>query len=137
MADTINHNIRVAQLVTGESIICNFTQIKEEEKFVGYQVLYPLSLTLRSNSDDSESAEETYSVTYRRWNPFTPYEDHRINPSSVISAMPPSDDILKNYVTRLQEAGVDLSFLPNNGDDILGQTTQSAATEGPVVASVS
>ena len=34
MADTIEHNIRVAHLVTGESIICNFTQIKEEEKFV-------------------------------------------------------------------------------------------------------
>ena len=114
-----------------------YVRSKEEEKFVGYQVLYPLSLTLRSNSDGSGAEEETYSVTYRRWNPFTPYEDHRINPSSVISAMPPSDDILKNYVTRLQEAGVDLSFLPNNGDDILGQITQSATTEGPVVASVS
>ena len=135
MADTINHNIRVAQLVTGESIICNFTQVREEEKFVGYQVLYPLSLSLQANPSD-ETGEETYSVTYRRWNPFTPYEDHRINPSSVISAMPPSEDILKNYVTRLKEAGVDLSFLPNNGADILGETTQSATTEGPVAASV-
>jgi hypothetical protein len=136
MADTINHNIRVAQLVTGESIICNFTQIQEEEKFVGYQVLYPLALTLSANPTET-GGEETYSVTYRRWNPFTPYEDHRINPSSVISAMPPSEDILKNYVTRLQEAGVDLSFLPNNGADILGETTQSATTEGPVAAGVS
>ena len=135
MADTINHNIRVAQLVTGESIICNFTQVREEEKFVGYQVLYPLSLSLQANPSD-ETGEETYSVTYRRWNPFTPYEDHRINPSSAISAMPPSEDILKNYVTRLKEAGVNLSFLPNNGADILGETTQSATTEGPVAASV-
>ena len=136
MADTINHNIRVAQLVTGESIICNFTQVKEEEKFVGYQVLYPLALTLSANPTET-GGEETYSVTYRRWNPFTPYEDHRINPSSVISAMPPSEDILKNYVSRLEAAGVDLSFLPNNGADILGETTQSATTEGPVAASVS
>ena len=136
MADTINHNIRVAQLVTGESIICNFTQIKEEEKCVGYHVLYPLALTLQANPTET-GGEETYSVTYRRWNPFTPYEDDRINPSSVISAMPPSEAILKNYVTRLQEAGVDLTFLPNNGADILGETTQSATTEGPVAAGVS
>tara|TARA_B100000035_G_scaffold281763_1_gene262905 strand:- start:241 stop:651 length:411 start_codon:yes stop_codon:yes gene_type:complete len=136
MADTIDHNIRVAQLVTGESIICNFTQVREEEKFVGYQVLYPLSLTLNPGEPDA-NGEETFSVTYRRWNPFTPYEDHRINPSSVISAMPPSEDILVNYVARLKQAGVDLSFLPNNGADILGETTQSATTEGPVAAGVS
>ena len=68
MADTINHNIRVAQLVTGESIICNFTQVKEEEKFVGYQVLYPLALTLSANPTET-GGEETYSVTYRRWSP--------------------------------------------------------------------
>ena len=136
MAETINHNIRVAQLVTGDTIICNFTQVREEDKFVGYQVLYPLTLTLNQGAT-SENGEETFSVTYRRWNPFTPYEDHRINPSSVISAMPPSEDILVNYVTRLKDANVDLSFLPNNGADILGETTQSATTEGPVAAGVS
>lgn len=136
MAETINHNIRVAQLVTGETIICNFTQVREEDKFVGYQVLYPLTLTLKQGTT-TETGEETFSVTYRRWNPFTPYEDHRINPSTVISAMPPSEDILVNYVTRLKDASVDLSFLPNNGADILGETTQSATTEGPVAAGVS
>jgi hypothetical protein len=53
--------------------------------------------------------------------------------------MPPADDILKNYVLKLKEAGVDLSFLPNNGNDILGITNgeptkepTSATTEGPV-----
>ena len=51
--------------------------------------------------------------------------------------MPPSEDILVNYVTRLKDANVDLSFLPNNGADILGETTQSATTEGPVAAGVS
>ena len=66
-----------------------------------------------------------------------PYEDHRVNPAGVLSAMPPSPDILYNYVVKLKNSGVDLSFLPNNGAEILGETTQSATTEGPVVAGVS
>jgi len=129
MADSINHNIRVIHIVTGEHVICNFTQIREEDKFVAYQLLYPLALRL----DPAE--EDTYNVSYRRWNPYTPYEDHRVAPTSVISAMPPAPDILKNYVGKLKEAGVNLSFLPNDGADILGETTQSATTEGPVVDS--
>ena len=130
---TIEHNIRVVHLITGEHIICNFGQIREEDKFVAYQFLYPLALTL------SEGDNQQFNVTYRRWNPFTPYEDHRVNPTHVVSAMPPAEDILKNYVAKLDEAGIDLSFLPNNGNDILGrsngeptQEPTSAATEGPV-----
>ena len=134
---SIEHNIRVVHLITGEHIICNFGQIREnvegEEKFVAYQLLYPLALTL------SEAEGDTFNVTYRRWNPYTPYEDHRVNPTAVLSAMPPAEDILKNYVSKLAEAGVDLSFLPNNGNDILGITDgeptkepTSATTEGPV-----
>ena len=127
----IEHNIRVVHLVTGEHVICNFGQIREEDKFVAYQLLYPLTLSL------SEGEGDTFNVTYRRWNPYTPYEDHRINPTSVISAMPPADDILKNYVAKLQEANIDLTFLPNNGQDILGTTDgqqepTGATTEGPV-----
>ena len=129
----IEHNIRVIHLVTGEHIICNFGQIREEDKFVAYQLLYPLTLTL------TEAEGDTFNVTYRRWNPYTPYEDHRVNPTAVLSAMPPAEDILKNYVSKLAEAGVDLSFLPNNGNDILGITDgeptkepTSAVTEGPV-----
>ena len=130
----IEHNIRVIYLLTGEHVICNFGQIREEDKFVAYQLLYPLSLSL------SEGENETFNVTYRRWNPYTPYEDHRINPTSVIAAMPPAEDILKNYVAKLQEANIDLSFLPNNGQDILGITDgskepTSATTEGPVATS--
>ena len=137
MTQTINHNIRVIHLITGEDVICNFTQLKDdEEKFVGYQVLYPLVLSLSPGQQD-ENGNDTYSVGYRRWNPYTPYEDHRIAPNAVISAMPPSEDILVNYINRLKEANVDLSFLPNNGDDIIGKTTESAITEGPVAAGVS
>ena len=130
---TIEHNVRVVHLTTGEHIICNFAQIREEDKFVAYQLLYPLSLSL------SEGENETFNVTYRRWNPFTPYEDHRVNPTVVVSSMPPANDILENYVRKLAEANIDLSFLPNNGKDILGITDgeptkepASATTEGPV-----
>lgn len=137
MSETIDHNIRVLKLFSGDDIICNFTQVREDDKFVAYQVLYPLSLTLTVTEDATETGEETYSVRYRRWNPYTPYEDHRLNPAAVISAMPPSPDILVNYVQKLKQSGVDLSFLPNNGADILGETTQSAVTEGPVAAGVS
>ncbi len=133
---TIEHNIRVVHLTTGEHIVCNFGQIREEDKFVAYQFLYPLTLSL------SEGENDTFNVTYRRWNPFTPYEDHRVNPHHVVAAMPPAEDILRNYVAKLDEAGIDLSFLPNKGNDILGRTdgesTQeptSAATEGPVATS--
>ena len=130
----IEHNIRVIHVITGEHIICNFGQIREDDKFVAYQLLYPLSLSL------SEGDEGQFNVTYRRWNPYTPYEDHRINPTSVLSAMPPADDILKNYVAKLAEAQIDLSFLPNNGKDILGTTDgeqepTGATTEGPVATS--
>tara|TARA_B100001250_G_scaffold13406_1_gene11733 strand:- start:91 stop:537 length:447 start_codon:yes stop_codon:yes gene_type:complete len=137
---TVDHNIRIVYLQTGEHIICNFGQIREEhegeQKFVAYQLLYPLTLSL------SEAEDSSFNVTYRRWNPYTPFEDHRVNPTSVIAAMPPAVDILKNYVLKLQEAGIDLSFLPNDGKDILGitdgeptQEPTSAATEGPVATS--
>ena len=136
-AATIDHNIRVVHLTTGEHVICNFGQVQEQDKFVAYQLLFPLALSL------SEAEDGSFNVTYRRWNPFTPYEDHRINPASVVSAMPPASDILKNYVGKLKEANVNLAFLPNNGNDILGITDgepkepTGAATEGPVAAGTS
>ena len=139
----IEHNVRVINIITGEHVICNFGQIREEvdgeQKFVAYQLLYPLSLSISEGPAD-DNGQETFNVTYRRWNPYTPYEDHRINPTSVISAMPPAEDILRNYVLKLKDANIDLSFLPNNGNDILGITDgqpepASATTEGPVANS--
>ena len=138
----IDHNVRIVALITGETVIANFGQVREEDKFVAYQLLYPLALNLQAGEPDADGNEQ-FNVTYRRWNPFTPYEDHRINPASVISAMPPAKDILVNYVGKLKEAGVNLAFLPNNGNDILGITDgepkepTGAATEGPVAAGTS
>lgn len=137
MATEINHNIRIVTLTTGENLIANFTQVREEDKFVAYQLLYPLVIGL--NVLNEGSADEQYQVNYRRWNLYTPYEDFRINPSSVTTAMPPNDEILVNYVSKLKEANVDLSFIPNNGDDILnggaGNRSTGAETSGPVADS--
>ncbi len=134
----IEHNVRVVHLTTGEHVICNFGQVREDDNFVAYQLLYPLALAL-SQGENAADGQETFNVTYRRWNPFTPFEDHRINPQTVVAAMPPAQDILVNYVTKLKEAGVVLTFLPNNGNDILGITDDGptteptgATTEGPV-----
>jgi hypothetical protein len=136
MTDKINieHNIRIVTLMTGENIICNFTQVREEDKFVAYQLMFPLIMNLEVDGDGSET--EQYRVNYRRWNLFTPYEDFRINPASVVTAMPPNQDILVNYVTKLKEANVDLSFIPNNGEDIIngGNRSTAAETTGPVAA---
>ncbi len=143
----IPHNIRVIHTVTGDHVICNFTQVREdvdgEQKFVAYQCLYPLTLSLTTGEPD-ENGQESFQVGYRRWNPYSPYEDVRINPATVVSAMPPAQDILQNYVSKLSDAGVNLGFLPNDGKDILGITDgepteepASAATEGPVATSTS
>lgn len=130
----IEHNIRIVTLMTGENIICNFTQVREEDKFVAYQLMFPLIMNLEVDGDGSQN--EQYRVNYRRWNLFTPYEDFRINPASVVTAMPPNQDILVNYVTKLKEANVDLSFIPNNGEDIIngGNRSTAAETTGPVAA---
>ena len=143
-ANPINHNIRIVHFVTGEHVVANFAQVKDpenEDKIIAYQLLFPLKLDLEKAGKDA-SGLDTFNIQYRRWNPFTPYEDHRVQISSVISALQPAEDILINFVNKLKEAGVDLSFLPNNGKDILGETdgepTQeptSAATEGPVATS--
>ena len=47
----INHNIRIVTIQTGENIICNFTQVREEDKFVAYQLLYPLVMNLESDAE--------------------------------------------------------------------------------------
>ena len=52
-----------------------------------------------------------------------------------------NQDILVNYVAKLKEAGVDLSFIPDNGEEILngtdGNRGAAAETSGPVATSVS
>ena len=138
----IQHNIRIVTLASGENVICNFSQVREDDKFVAYQMLYPLITELEVEGVEG-TPEATYRVNYRRWNVFTPYEDFRLNPQHVVTAMPPNNEIMVNYVQKLKEAGVVLSFLPNNGEDILngggttGESSAAAATAGPVDSSTS
>tara|TARA_B100000029_G_scaffold369309_1_gene363140 strand:+ start:1812 stop:2282 length:471 start_codon:yes stop_codon:yes gene_type:complete len=139
-APQIQHNIRIVTLASGEQIICNFSQVREDDKFVAYQMLYPLVTELEVEGTEG-APDAVYRVNYRRWNVFTPYEDFRINPQHVVTAMPPNNEIMTNYVQKLKDAGVDLSFLPNNGEDILnaggttGESSAAAATTGPVAGS--
>ena len=139
-APQIQHNIRIVTLASGEQIICNFSQVREDDKFVAYQMLYPLITELEVEGTEG-APDAVYRVNYRRWNVFTPYEDFRINPQHVVTAMPPNQEIMTNYVQKLKDAGVDLSFLPNNGEDILnaggttGESSAAAATTGPVAGS--
>tara|TARA_B100000287_G_scaffold337527_1_gene323379 strand:+ start:1094 stop:1564 length:471 start_codon:yes stop_codon:yes gene_type:complete len=139
-APQIQHNIRIVTLASGEQIICNFSQVREDDKFVAYQMLYPLITELEVEGTEG-APDAVYRVNYRRWNVFTPYEDFRINPQHVVTAMPPNNEIMTNYVQKLKDAGVDLSFLPNNGEDILnaggttGESSAAAATTGPVAGS--
>ncbi len=139
-APQIQHNIRIVTLASGEQIICNFSQVREDDKFVAYQMLYPLITELEVEGTEG-APDAVYRVNYRRWNVFTPFEDFRINPQHVVTAMPPNNEIMTNYVQKLKDAGVDLSFLPNNGEDILnaggttGESSAAAATTGPVAGS--
>ena len=139
-APQIQHNIRIVTLASGEQIICNFSQVREDDKFVAYQMLYPLITELEVEGTEG-APDAVYRVNYRRWNVFTPYEDFRINPQHVVTAMPPNVEIMTNYVQKLKDAGVDLGFLPNNGEDILnaggttGESSAAAATTGPVAGS--
>ena len=139
-APQIQHNIRIVTLASGEQIICNFSQVREDDKFVAYQMLYPLITELEVEGTEG-APDAVYRVNYRRWNVFTPFEDFRINPQHLVTAMPPNNEIMTNYVQKLKDAGVDLSFLPNNGEDFLnaggttGESSAAAASTGPVAGS--
>jgi len=114
MKPNLSHNVRIVHTITGEYLVCDITQIKEENQFLGYRLLYPLKLIISEDSGDG-----TLTVNYRRWNPFTPYEDYRISPQAIISVMPPEKDVLVNYVKQLKDGGADLSFLPDGGKEFL------------------
>ena len=62
MATPIEHNVRIIHLMTGEHVICNFTQIREEDKFVAYQMLYPLTLTLSQDPNQFDFAAGSLSI---------------------------------------------------------------------------
>ena len=97
-----NHNVRIVTLTTGERVLCLFGEVRaEEEKVIGYRLLYPFTLTLGDPNDDG-----TIPISYERWCPYSPQEEHRLSGEHIISVVFPDNGILDNYTNKLKELGV-------------------------------
>ena len=97
-----NHGIRIVTLTTSERVLCMFGEVKnDEEKVVGYRMLYPFALSLGSPNEDG-----TVPIQYERWCPFSPIEEHRLSGDHIISVVYPENNILDNYVFKLKEYGL-------------------------------
>ena len=106
-----DHNVRIVNLTTGDQILCLFGEVRnEEEKVIGYRMIFPYTLTLGAPNEDG-----TMPITYERWCPFSPQEEHRLSGDHIISVVFPDNSILDNYAGRLKEqAGLtdDQIFIP-------------------------
>jgi hypothetical protein len=112
-----NHNIRVVNLTTGDNVLCVFGEIRNpdnEERVLGYKMLYPFKLILGEPADDG-----TVPVRYIRWCPFSPTEEHRLSGEHIISVVFPDNSILNNFVDRLNSIGIpnDKIFYPEEETD--------------------
>ena len=97
-----NHNVRVVNLTTGANVLCLFGDVRDEEqKVIGYRLLYPFVLTLGDENEDG-----TVPIKYTRFCPFSPIEEHRIGGDHIISVVYPDNGILDNYVSKLGELGL-------------------------------
>ena len=98
-----NHNIRVVNLATGENVLCMFGEVRseEDEKVIGYRMLYPYTLSL-----GDENADGTIPISYTRWCPFSPVEEHRLGGEHIISVVYPDNGIVDNFANRLREVGL-------------------------------
>lgn len=111
-----NHNIRVVTLATGERVLCLFGEVKDEDRVVGYRLIYPFILSLGEPNEDG-----TIPIRYSRWCPYSPVQEHRISGDHIISVVYPDNGILDNYVSELAQFGLteDKIFYPEetNGDN--------------------
>ena len=111
-----NHNIRVVNLTTGDNVLCMFGEVRgDEDKVIGYRMLYPYKLTLGKENKDG-----TIPINYSRWCPFSPIEDHRISGEHIISVVYPDNNIVDNYAVRLKEIGLtdeQIFWEETNGDN--------------------
>ena len=98
-----NHDIRVVTLTTGERVLCLFGEIRndEEDRVLGYRLLYPFTLELGTPNDDG-----TIPIQSSRWCPYSPVEEHRISGDHIISVVYPDNGILSNFTTKLKELGL-------------------------------
>ena len=111
-----NHNIRVVNLATGENVLCMFGEVRseEDEKVIGYRMLYPYTLSL-----GDENADGTIPISYTRWCPFSPVEEHRLGGEHIISVVYPDNGIVENFASRLREVGLtdEQIFFPTEATD--------------------
>ena len=96
-----NHSVRVVTLTTAERVLCLFGEVRDdEEKVIGYRMLYPFILDLSEANEDG-----TIPIEYRRFCPYSPVEEHRLSGDHIISVVFPDNGILDNYVEKLEEFG--------------------------------
>tara|TARA_Y100001970_G_scaffold282058_1_gene394128 strand:+ start:1501 stop:1938 length:438 start_codon:yes stop_codon:yes gene_type:complete len=115
-----NHNVRIVNLATGDNVLCIFGELRNEaddNKVVGYKMVYPFKLTLGEVNADNG----TIPINYQRWCPFSPIEEHRLGGEHIISVVFPDNNILDNFVNRLKEVGVKEEQIfwedPQNGNN--------------------
>jgi len=113
-----NHNVRIVNLATGQNILCIFGEVKNEEdqKVIGYRMMYPHALKLGTPNEDG-----TLPIEYTRFCPFSPQEEHRLSGEHIISVVYPDNGILDNFVEKLTGVGFtkEQIFFPEevaNGD---------------------
>ena len=128
-----NHNVRIVTLTTGERVLTIFAEARtedEENRVVGYRLIYPYTLSLGVANEDG-----TMPITYERWCPFSPVEEHRISGEHIISVVFPDNNILNNYTEKLADYGVknENIFFPEEKQN--GDTSESTETVEPVADS--
>jgi hypothetical protein len=117
-----NHNVRVVKLVTNETILCLFGEVKnDEDKIIGYRVLYPYVLTLGSPNEDG-----TLPINYTRWCPFSPVQEYKIPGEHLIAVTYPDNNILDNYVAELGNFGIKEENLFFTQEEVSGDQSKPA-----------
>ena len=109
-----NHNIRIVNLATGDNVLCMFGEVRDDnEKVIGYRMLYPYSLSLGQEKEDG-----TIPISYTRWCPFSPVEEHRLGGEPIISVVYPDNGIVDNFANRLRQVGLkdEQIFYPEETD---------------------
>jgi len=97
-----NHFVRIVKLVTGENVLCLFGDVKgESQDIVGYRLIYPYTLSLGAPNDNGD-----VPISYTRFCPYSPIEEHRLSGNHIISVVFPDNGVLDNYVNKLTELGV-------------------------------
>ena len=91
-----------------------FGEVRDDnEKVIGYRMLYPYALSLGQEREDG-----TIPISYTRWCPFSPVEEHRLGGEHIISVVYPDNGIVDNFANRLREVGLtdEQIFYPEETD---------------------